>query len=743
MSKIEAELSCMSTILKTSGNQGRSTGAAAEDVSSDESSANDPLGEESSCLPPTDRHIVRSSSNLTDHYHGPCTLFALCNNFCDTILSVKRIRSLTSARNGLQRSKRHDRPALSNVVKNLLDRICFEAGTEELVDLQANSMPIRLPPRQLLLMAQTQFFQQVDCATDIFVQSRFRSNVERVYSRPFTPADEAWAICFNTIILLVLGPESSNQDGDSLIGSQIVRPFLLTVRSALSNPRALMAAKLVNVQALALLVSTSCIIRMYVFAAIVTYISPKSIAAQTYYPLELAESIFTQACVLTRMMGLDQARSVPEGVNSEEAQERLKVFTSLYLRDKSFSTLRGSLCWLPSFDCSLSSDLGERGSADPRVAVRIQLARLQDESYRLLHSADSSRRSSAKYQSALLRIEQGLGHWANANANELFSSPSAGSRDVDLQLEFLALSIGVFRQSPNPNNIRQVLSDSRASCLLIVVLYGKHQPYMIEQLDDLLLSKCPSKSPDGRYSGRSSESGNSSAPESMKQNTSESVPSRSHSLLDSFPMTAFFMLATNVIRPSSAYDETKAEEDLNLLQRTCDCYKEVNARTQANNHTRKVGRAFESLLEVVNLLKSAENFQFQSPHSETQQGNNAHNVSSTINTFGEQHRLSDLPSPSASSTAPTPWESFSNKNASTTTPGTPSAGAPPGMFTPMDSQYHDPSRQNLFFPHMQQQMMQPQSSNHQATSESDVSMDYYADSRLVSEFLATNPSMSF
>jgi hypothetical protein len=405
-------------------------------------------------------------------------------------------------------------------------------------------------------MAQTQFFQQTDYATDIFVQSCFWSNVERVYSRPFTPADEAWAICFNTIILIVLGPESSNQDCDSLFGSQFVRPFLLTVRSALSNPRDLMAAKIVNVQALALLVSIPCITKTKAFAAIATNTSPKSIAAQMYYPLGFAESISAQACVLARTIGLHQVHSAHEGVSSEEARERLKLFTSLYLRDKSFSTSRGSICWLPSFDCSPPSELGESGLADSTFAVRIDLARLQDEIYRLFHSADSSRRSSAKYKSDLLRIEQGLGHWANAN--EVFSSPIASSHDVDLQLEFLAVRICVFRKSPKPSHIRQALSDSRASCLLVVISYGKHEPSMIEQLDDLLSSKSPSKSPGTRTSGRSSKRSKTSSPESTKQNTSEFDPSRLYSLLDSFSVPAFRLLTTNVIWPSSAYDESKA-----------------------------------------------------------------------------------------------------------------------------------------------------------------------------------------
>ena len=246
----------MNTILKTNGSQKKSSETATQDESSGGSSAHCLPGEESPMMRPTDRHIVRSSSNLTDRYHGPCTLFALCNELCDTLLSVQVAQTPTSVDDGLPQSKRHNRPAINDAAKDLLGRMCLEAGIEESSDFQADFTPVRLPPKQFLLMAQTQFFQQVDYATDLFVQSRFWSNVERVYSRRLTPADEAWAICYNAIILLVLGPASLEQNCDSHIVSQFVGPFLVNIRSALCNPQVLMVAKIVNVQALALLVST-------------------------------------------------------------------------------------------------------------------------------------------------------------------------------------------------------------------------------------------------------------------------------------------------------------------------------------------------------------------------------------------------------------------------------------------------------------------------------------------------------
>ncbi|KAL6716879.1 hypothetical protein ACLMJK_004791 [Lecanora helva] len=719
LSNIESELTFMNTLLKANGNSILSIDKTTNDDCPSQIPASEATGDEDSSTIPTDRHVVRSSLNLTDRYHGPCTLFALCNELSDDLLSEQKAQGQDNAKDEAKRGKNNNsRLPLNDTAKNILERTCLEAGLEEPVDLDTEPSSIRLPPKQFLLMTQSQFFQQAEYATDIFVPSCFWSNVERVYSKPLAPADEAWAICFNTIILLVLGPENSTQDCDSLLGSHFLQPFLMTVRAALSNPRVLMAPKIINVQALALL----------------------SIAASIYFPLGLAESVFAQACVLARTMGLHQVRSAPEGVTPEEAQERFKVFRSLYLRDKSVSISRGLICWLPSFDCSLSSELGEAGSAESKFAARTELAKLEDESYRLFHSVDAPKKTSARYRSALLRIEQGLEYWANANG--MFNSPYSSTRDVDLQLEFLAARICVFRKSPELNHVRRALSDARASCLWIIVSYGKHEPSMINQLDEILLSKSQTKSLGKRTSGRSNKSSRTNSTESVKEARSENGPSRFHSLLDKFSVPGFFLLASNVIKPSSAYDESKTDEDLDLLQRISICYKEMDARIQANNHTHKVGRAFENLLEVIRLVKNC-----PPPESSSlgfQQLNNVvHNTPSFSNPFGEQH-YNTLPSPSASSLPAIPWENFTTKSSSNAL-DSPSAGASPGLLTPMESQpfqAFDPLRQNIFFPQTQHQIRTPSFSRHQ-TNESDVCMDDFADGKLLSEFLASNPGMPF
>lgn len=438
-------------------------------------------------------------------------------------------------------------------------------------------------------------------------------------------------------------------------------------------------------------------------------------------------------------MGLHQTHAASVGVSPEEAQGRFKVFRSLYLRDKSFSISRGSTCWLPSFDCSLSSELGQNAFTDSSYAARSQLAALQEEIYRLFHSAESQRQSLVKRKRALSRIEQSLEVWANAH--DIFSSLSTGARNVDLQLEFLAARISAFRGSSESSYIRRALNDARASCLLLLISYGKHDQSIVKWLEILPLSNSPSKSLGNAASPQPSKSKNSntdSLSNNARENTSESVSLRFQTL-DTFSVPGFFLLVKNVIWPVSGNDESQAEEDINLLQKVCACYKELDARLQANNYTRKVSRAFERLLEVVNLFKNSQ--QLPTPPHGTHQSSNTHSPPSTPNIFGRPQGLSDFADLSVPSVNPVPsmfWDGLSTKDTSMRTIGTATRGSSPGIPTPVESEYIGQRYDRLSQP----SVSSPSSKKRPRLYEPDMSMDD-PDTRLLSDFLAVSPMMSF
>jgi hypothetical protein len=137
---------------------------------------------------------------------------------------------------------------------DLLERICMLASFEPPMEGHEH-VPIRLPPKQLLTMALPQFFSQVDYSTDLFVEAHFTANIERIYSRSTSPTDDAWAICCNTVILLVLGSENWTMGNDPLMVTQFAVPLFQAMRAALRQAKFLTTPRLINVQALALLVS--------------------------------------------------------------------------------------------------------------------------------------------------------------------------------------------------------------------------------------------------------------------------------------------------------------------------------------------------------------------------------------------------------------------------------------------------------------------------------------------------------
>jgi hypothetical protein len=191
---------------------------------------------------------------------GPYTLFTLCKDFCDTVVSYNLSEQENLHALG-QSAKYNFLEALempdSNLLSRHLDSLCREASIQnEIAWLEDTNRSVTLPPKQFLLMMQSQFFQNLDYSTDIFVQSHVTNQIEGIYGQQLVDSDgEAWAICFNIIILLMIGGVNSNDSVDGLDGGQFVEPFLSAVHAGVNNARILTLPRLINVQAVTLLVS--------------------------------------------------------------------------------------------------------------------------------------------------------------------------------------------------------------------------------------------------------------------------------------------------------------------------------------------------------------------------------------------------------------------------------------------------------------------------------------------------------
>jgi hypothetical protein len=138
---------------------------------------------------------------------------------------------------------------LKESVTKLLDELYRVGSTENPICIEPHDSPIHLPPRELLAMA---FFQSEDTPVDLFQHSVFWTNVERIYSSTFSDRDTAWAVSFCLIILLGL----CSQQGENGLSTDFSKPYRSTVIRSLGSTTLFLTPKLINLQTLALLVSS-------------------------------------------------------------------------------------------------------------------------------------------------------------------------------------------------------------------------------------------------------------------------------------------------------------------------------------------------------------------------------------------------------------------------------------------------------------------------------------------------------
>ncbi|KAJ5673959.1 hypothetical protein N7462_009398 [Penicillium macrosclerotiorum] len=246
---------------------------------------------------------------------GPDSLLVLCEWFRELVFSHE---------------SKYNNSVHVDSLQELLHDLCINVQTLDAPFLsQSDQSLIQLPPKQFVLWFQEHFFQNADHITDIFVKSSYLLALEDLYGREesLDSSDESWAVCFQTIVLLSLGPDLLSPSSHPLIAPEFLLSYHSMVQQWLNKTQNVLVPRLINIQVLILL----------------------SVAARQHFPLGFAETMLSQACVLAKTMGLHHVSSYPQqdGDQDPEIQERLKVFRSLYVQDKDFALLRGSVCWLP------------------------------------------------------------------------------------------------------------------------------------------------------------------------------------------------------------------------------------------------------------------------------------------------------------------------------------------------------------------------------------------------------------
>ncbi|KAI0432406.1 hypothetical protein F5Y09DRAFT_143871 [Xylaria sp. FL1042] len=532
------------------------------------------------------RRIIHSPDGQAGLHHGPGTLLSLCRELQDFVQEEhspqpnqehvivalnERGEEVASESSSSRRNNAQSISSISDRRTQLLERICIIANFETPYDvLEPDRASMKLPPKQLLLMALPQFFSQRDHSTDIFVEARFMAQLETIYSQTFMPTDDAWAICFNIIILLMLGSESWAGGNDGLIASQFALPLFQAMRTALHQARFLTTPKLINVQALALL----------------------SIAAEKYYSAETSTAIFAQACLLSRRTGLHQVHTETDDFSQDEIQERFKTFVSLFIRDKTLALTLSSICWLPILDYSLSLQIIPPIFADPCTGARIQLAEIQEELYRYL--SVEPRQKSGQAVRDITSLRQKLNSWRNSHWQYMLLSESPPYHKAELHLTFLATRMLTYNGSHDGVHRHMILDDARASCLILLKSYDKCDRVRLDTLQSLL---CLQESTCSILSAEADPASSTNKSSSIGHITP---------LFNAFPLVAFFELAKHIIRPQyveeTSMNADKALVDLQLLQEVHSCATEVNRRMHPQNHISQVERILGHILELVKLL---------------------------------------------------------------------------------------------------------------------------------------------
>lgn len=182
--------------------------------------------------------VFQSQGDMAGHYHGHSSIFVLCSRF----------RTWLKTYNQHQQNKRE---LLCEATQALCD---IASKVEPFPVLSDQSLTLQLPQEQVIASVEY-YFRNMDYSIDIFVEEHVLMNLRRIYTEPKQPDDEVWLICFRAIVLLVLGTEIASQDC-TLFGN-FARVFLPS-HAGLVNPQLLMKPRLINVQALILLVCPYC-----------------------------------------------------------------------------------------------------------------------------------------------------------------------------------------------------------------------------------------------------------------------------------------------------------------------------------------------------------------------------------------------------------------------------------------------------------------------------------------------------
>ena len=149
--------------------------------------------------------------------------------------------------------------SLRTELQSLYDSFPFVNSCRE-PDFSSDGKAVSSPPRSFIPTVIDCFLSNINTTRPIFQESRLRSAIEHNDSGQVSESTEGRHLCFSNIILLTLGLKSRlarrNNSNSNGMDDDILMSFWRNSRRAFSHLNTYLEPRLVNVQALATLVSS-------------------------------------------------------------------------------------------------------------------------------------------------------------------------------------------------------------------------------------------------------------------------------------------------------------------------------------------------------------------------------------------------------------------------------------------------------------------------------------------------------
>lgn len=376
----------------------------------------------------------------------------------------------------------------------------------------------------------------------------------------------------------------------------------------------------------------------------------------------LGDSFFTHACTLARESGLTQACPglLPRSsLSAVEAEERQKIFRSLFIRDRYSVTAWGAPAWLPSAapeappSPSMSTVYGQGAyPSDSPYASHWELVEVQDKLHRLLYSTDVPALSISERRTAIARLQQKLQRWTQTYKVPSFHRPNTVD-EISLHLAFLGTRIRMLDTDNIANGTAcstssQVINDARLSCLLVATSCTHHCNQALADRLHRLLNKTDFTEGVGTHHWSAPSLLRSDSSHFLALSSATDAPPRTdirtpprsspslgqasfvaplpfHRLENVFPIAAVFVLARHILgigvstqpsqsastaAPNDEHRPDDIDQDVLLLEALLPCFRStaphvaevargtINRVVQGSN----LGRTIQHLVEIIHAI---------------------------------------------------------------------------------------------------------------------------------------------